>query len=102
MGTPTPLGQREDPGCHPPNLGATRLTQISIVPPAELPTATEAQVKGLLIRAPQLVPTFNGSKGFLGIAVGDKAIVVPGARGEERRSAAVQYMFVSIWSALSP
>lgn len=75
----------------PPNLGAARLTQVSIVPPAELPAAAEAQVKGLLVRAPQLVPALDGGKGFLGIAVGDKAIVVPGA-GEGRRSAAMQHV----------
>lgn len=63
-----------------PYLGTAGLTQVSIVPPAELPAAAEAQVKGLLIWAPQLVPTLNGSKGFLGIAVGDKAIVVPEAK----------------------
>lgn len=76
----------------PPNLGAEQLTQVGIVPPAELPAATEAQVEGLLIWAPQLVPALDGSKGFLGIAIGDKAIVVPGAKEEGRRSAAMQYV----------
>lgn len=67
----------EDPGSG----RAARLTQVGVVPPAELPAAAEAEVEGLLVRAPQLVPALDGSEGFLGVAVGDEAVVVPARAG---------------------
>lgn len=67
----------EDPGSG----RAARLTQVGVVPPAELPAAAEAQVEGLLVRAPQLVAALDGSEGFLGVAVGDEAVVVPARAG---------------------
>lgn len=66
-------------------MEGVQLTQVSIVPPAELPAATKAQVEGLLVWAPQLVPTLDGSKGFLSIPVGDKAIVIPDIGGDQQR-----------------
>lgn len=79
-------GLAGDPTTHRMHVGRkgsrVQLTQVSIVPPAELPAATKAQIKGLLIRTSQLVPALNGSKGLLSIAIGDKAIVVPGSKKE--------------------
>lgn len=66
-------------------MEVAQLTQVGIVPPAELPAATEAQVEGLLVRAPQLVSALDGSKGFLSIAVGDKAIVIPDIGGDQQQ-----------------
>lgn len=78
--------QGGDPTTHPMHVGSKgsmmQLTQVSIVPPAELPAAAKAQVKGLLIRTPQLVPALNGGEGLLGIAIGDKAVVVPESKKE--------------------
>ena len=79
-------GAGGDPTTHPKHVGRNgsrvQLTQVGVVPPAELPAATKAQIKGLLIWASQLVPALNGSEGLLSIAIGDKAVVVPGSKKE--------------------
>lgn len=73
------------PGRPTPKLEVAQLTQVGIVPPAELPAATKAQVEGLLVWAPQFVSALDGSEGFLSVAVGDKAIVIPDMGGDQQQ-----------------